>query len=134
MPPIAMLLPLLGDVLDRVLPDDKSKEQAKLEVARMALEGRTIELNAIRDVDVAQAQVNAAEASTGGFASTWRPAAGWVTVLALGYQFLIYPFLVWYSTTNNIPAPPSVMNDDLWVLVFGMLGLGAYRTFEKVKR
>jgi hypothetical protein len=134
MPPIAMLLPLLGDVLDRVLPDDKTKEQAKLEVARMALESRTIELNAVRDVDVAQAQVNAAEASTGGFASTWRPAAGWVTVLALAYQFLIYPFLVWYSTTNNIPAPPSVMNDDLWVLVFGMLGLGAYRTFEKVKK
>jgi hypothetical protein len=134
MPPIAMLLPLLGDVLDRVLPDDKSKEQAKLEMAKMALESRAIELNAIRDVDVAQAQVNASEVTTGGFASTWRRAAGWVTVLALGYQFLIYPFLAWYSTANNIPAPPSVMNDDLWVLVFGMLGLGAYRTFEKVRR
>jgi hypothetical protein len=134
MTPLAALIPLIGDVLDRVLPDEKAKEQAKLEMLRLAQESRISELNAIRDVDVAQAQVNAAEASTGGFASTWRPAAGWVMVLALAYQFLIYPFLVWYSTTNNIPAPPIIMNDDLWVLVFGMLGLGAYRTFEKVKR
>jgi hypothetical protein len=134
MPPITMLLPLLGDVLDRILPDDKAKEQAKLEVLRMAQEGRTIELNAIRDVDVAQAQVNAVAANSTPFAANARPAALWVCVAALGYQFLAFPLLTWYSTIQAIPLPPTIMNDDLWVIITGLLGLGAYRTFEKVKR
>jgi hypothetical protein len=124
-----MLLPLLGDVLDRVLPDDKSKEQAKLEVARMALEGRTIELNAIRDVDVAQAQVNAVEASTDVFRGGWRPFIGWVSGVGLAYQFIAYPILHGFY-----PQLTPLDTDSLMWLITGMLGLGAYRTFEKVKR
>ena len=129
MPPIAMLLPLLGDVLDRVLPDDKAKEQAKLEVARMALEGRTIELNAIRDVDVAQAQVNAAEATTDLFRGGWRPFIGWISGIGLAYQFVAYPILHGFY-----PQLSPLDTDSLMWLVTGMLGLGAYRTFEKVKK
>ena len=124
-----MLLPLLGDVLDRVLPDDKSKEQAKLEVARMALEGRTIELNAIRDVDVAQAQVNAVEASTDVFRGGWRPFIGWVSGIGLAYQFIAYPILHGFY-----PQLTPLDTDSLMWLITGMLGLGAYRTFEKVKK
>lgn len=128
MPPIAALLPLIGDVLDRILPDDKAKEQAKLEVAKMALEGRTIELNALRDVDVAQAQVNAAEASTDAFRGGWRPLAGYVSVLGLAYQFLVYPI-----AHGFYPQLIPINSDDLMVLLFGMLGLGVYRSYEKVK-
>jgi hypothetical protein len=129
MPPIAALLPLIGDILDRVLPDDKSKEQAKLEMAKMALESRTIELNAIRDVDVAQAQVNAAEASTDLFRGGWRPFIGWVSGVGLAYQFVAYPMLNGYY-----PQLTPLDTESLMWLITGMLGLGAYRTFEKVKR
>lgn len=126
--PIAALLPLLGDVLDRVLPDDKAKEQAKLEVAKMALESRTIELNALRDVDVAQAQVNTAEASTDAFRGGWRPFIGWVSGFGLAYQFLAYPMLHGFY-----PELSPINSEDLMVLLFGMLGLGVYRSYEKVK-
>ena len=129
MPPIAALLPFIGDILDRVLPDDKSKEQAKLEMAKMALESRTIELNAIRDVDVAQAQVNAAEASTDLFRGGWRPFIGWVSGVGLAYQFVVYPMLNGYY-----PQLTPLDTESLMWLITGMLGLGAYRTFEKVKR
>lgn len=126
--PIAALLPIIGDVLDRILPDDKAKEQAKLEVAKMALESRTIELNALRDVDVAQTQVNAAEASTDLFRGGWRPLAGYVSVLGLAYQFLIYPM-----AHGFIPELAPINSDDLMVLLFGMLGLGVYRSYEKTR-
>jgi hypothetical protein len=123
-----MLLPLLGDVLDRVLPDDKAKDQAKLEILKMAQDGRTTELNAIRDVDVAQSQVNAAEATTDLFRGGWRPFIGWVSGIGLAYQFIAYPVLHGYY----LQLTPLDTNSLMW-LVTGMLGLGAYRTFEKVK-
>ena len=129
MPPLAALIPLIGDVLDRVLPDDKAKDQAKLEMLKMAQESRISELNAIRDVDVAQAQVNAAVSSTDVFRGGWRPFIGWVSGFALGYQYIAYPILHgFYPQLSPLDA------DSLMWLVTGMLGLGAYRTFEKVKR
>ena len=129
MPPLAALIPLLGDVLDRVLPDDKAKDQAKLEMLKMAQESRISELNVIRDVDVAQAQINAAEATTDLFRGGWRPFVGWVSGFALAYQYIAYPILHgFYPQLSPLDA------ESLMWLVTGMLGLGAYRTFEKVKR
>jgi hypothetical protein len=129
-----MLLPLLGDVLDRILPDDKAKEQAKLEMLKLAQEGRTIELNAIRDVDVAQNKINEVAANSTPFAANARPAALWVCVFALGYQYVTLPFLTWYSTIQAIPLPPPIMNDDLWLIITGLLGLGVMRSYEKTKK
>ena len=126
--PIAALLPIIGDVLDRILPDDKAKEQAKLEVAKMALESRTIELNALRDVDVAQTQVNAAEASTDVFRGGWRPFVGWVSGFGLAYQFLVYPV-----AHGFYPQITPIDTESLMVLLFGMLGLGVYRSYEKTR-
>jgi len=129
MTPLAALIPFIGDVLDRVLPDEKAKEQAKLEMLKLAQESRISELNAISDVDVAQAQVNAAEASTDVFRGGWRPFIGWVSGFALAYQYLAYPTLHgFYPQLSPLDA------ESLMWLVTGMLGLGAYRTFEKVKR
>lgn len=128
MPPLAALIPLLGDILDRVLPDDKAKDAAKLEMIKLTQEGRLAEVNALRDVDVAQAQVNAAEASTDLFRGGWRPLAGYVAVLGLAYQFLIYPI-----AHSFYPQLIPINSDDLMVLLYGMLGLGVYRSYEKVK-
>lgn len=129
MPPLAALIPLIGDVLDRVLPDDKAKDEAKLQMLKMAQEGRISELNAIRDVDVAQAQINASEATTDVFRGGWRPFIGWISGFALAYQYIAYPILHgFYPQLSQLDA------ESLMWLVTGMLGLGAYRTFEKVKR
>ena len=34
------LLPVVGDVLDKVIPDPKAKEKAKLELAKQLQEGK----------------------------------------------------------------------------------------------
>lgn len=60
--------------------------------------------------------------------SGWRPAIGWVCALAMGYQYLLRPFLVAFNPVLAFPG----LDDNLWQLLAGMLGLGGLRTFEKV--
>jgi len=134
MPPIAVLLPFVSDILDKVFPDKGEADRAKLEMLKLAQEGKLIELNAMKDVDLAQSKINEVAANSTPFAANARPAALWVCVAALGYQYLALPLLTWYSTLNAIPLPPSIMNEDLWIILTGLLGLGTMRTYEKTKK
>lgn len=68
--------------------------------------------------------------------SLWRPAAGWICVLALLYQFVLRPLLILFLILNNITIDFNIISLDeasLMTLLFGMLGLGLYRTTEKLK-
>jgi hypothetical protein len=90
----------------------------------------------------AQNKVNMLEASSGSlFVSGWRPAVGWVCVSGLGYTFIFRPIFPWAVDTvaklsgyTSLLSPlPKIPMDDLYVLLGGMLGLGAMRSYEKVK-
>ena len=63
----------------------------------------------------------------------WRPAAGWVCVAGLAYQFLFQPLAAWSGGIHGWAPPPVLDLGDLYGLLFGMLGLGAYRSFERLK-
>ena len=78
---------------------------------------------------LAQTEINKVEAASPSvFVSGWRPAIGWVCAMAMGYQYLLRPFLVAYHPALAFPG----LDDNLWQLLAGMLGLGGLRTFEKV--
>jgi len=83
----------------------------------------------------AQTTVNLAEASNPNlFVAGWRPAAGWVTVLGLFYSVFLRPVLSWLATVWCWSAVPPVIDTVILMeLLFGMLGLGAYRTYERIK-
>lgn len=67
------------------------------------------------------------------FVSGWRPAAGWVCVFALACQYFLIPLTGWVAVNwLGWNAPPTLNLDDLMTLLFGMLGLGAFRTYERV--
>lgn len=125
-----------GKVIDRIFPDPAQKAAAQLELLRLAQTGELAQLTA--DTELAQAQIalNSVEAQSDSlFKSGWRPAAGWVCVFALAYQMIFRPLFGWLATSLfGWAEPPSLEVDTLLTLLFGMLGLGAYRTFEKVKR
>ena len=71
-----------------------------------------------------QSEINKVEAANANwFVSGWRPACGWLCVGALAYASVIAPAL---------HLPPG-NTETLITLLFGMLGLGSMRTFEKVK-
>ena len=82
-----------------------------------------------------QIEINKAEASNPNwFVAGWRPFIGWVGGVALLYTFLLSPIIQWYCEINNITATPPALNTGiLFNLVIAMLGLGGFRTFEKVK-
>ena len=68
------------------------------------------------------------------FVAGWRPAIGWTCAAALAYQFLLAPLAVWVGFLIGHPVPkPPTLDEHLWELMFGMLGLGALRSLEKIK-
>jgi hypothetical protein len=83
----------------------------------------------------AQIGVNAVEAASPSlFTSGWRPAIGWICGAALAYQYLLRPLVSWgvIAAGHPLPMMPG-LDENLWQLLMGMLGLGGLRTFEKVK-
>ena len=96
----------------------------------------------LKQVDNVQAQAmaqiaaNAEQAKHSSlFVSGARPFLIWVCGVALAMDFVIRPltswgFAIWWP---HIPALPSLVSENLWELMMGMLGLAGLRTFEKVK-
>ena len=128
---LAAFIPVIGPALERLLnliPDPNERARAEAEFNRQVLAAVVDEGRDNRETN----KVEAAHQSV--FVAGWRPAFGWVGVLAVAYQFLIRPFWVWASAVwwPGAPIPPA-LDGYLWELVFGMLGIGGLRTFEKVK-
>ena len=54
--------------------------------------------------------------------------------LALFFQYVGRPLLSWGGIVTGHAFPPLPgIDDNLWQLMLGMLGLGGLRSFEKVK-
>lgn len=127
MNPLA-ILEVGARLLDKVIPDKDAREKAQFELMRAAQD---------QDFQLAlqQIKVNEAEAQHSSiFVAGWRPAIGWVCVAGLSYNFLFYPLLTWLIAVQGLEIkPPSLLSDHLMELVLGMLGLGALRSFEKIK-
>jgi len=97
------------------------------------LEAKMLEVEAL--MTAAQNNINAIEAaSPSKFIAGARPAAIWVCVFGLAYQCVLFPLMNWITLMFN-PAfiPPNLDTATLVGLLFPLLGLGAYRTYEKTK-
>lgn len=129
------LIPLVGNMLDKIIPDPAQAAEAKLKALEMAQRGELAVLDADMRLALAQIEVNKVEAGTDLFRGGWRPAVGWVCVMGLGYQLVLRPVLPWLVRVGGgeVPDLPSIDTDTLMTLLTGMLGLSALRTFEKVK-
>jgi hypothetical protein len=116
----------LNTLVTRTIPDPTLKAQLRreLELAQMAADA---------DMAKAQAAINQTEAANPNlFVSGWRPFVGWVCGLGLAYAFLIKPIaspLV--QKWSGVPMEALDVG-TLLTLLFGMLGLGGMRTFEKM--
>ncbi len=132
-----VLLGVLGDgvraLLDRMFPDPAQRAAAELELKRLEAEG-TFGQRAALELAKLQAGTNTVEAGTDRFRGGWRPAIGWTCAAALALQFVVMPVATYAAALAGHHLPPAPSLDGvLWELLFGMLGLGALRTVEKVK-
>ena len=132
---LQLLIPALTTVLDKIIPDPQAAADAKLKAIELAQKGDLAELNAALEIAKGQMAINQVEAGTDNFRGGWRPAAGWVCVFGLGYQFILQPILPWAVslTGHTVPPLPAVDNETLMALLMGMLGLGGLRSFERGK-
>lgn len=122
------LLSIGTKIIDRVIPDKAAAAQAQTELIKMQVSGELEQL-------AGQLEVNKVEAAHSSlFVAGWRPFIGWVCGAALAYQFVIRPIVTWAvpSMGYQIAEMPG-LDDNLWELLTGMLGLGGLRTYEKVK-
>ena len=126
--PISAALDLGNTLITRIFPDPAQADAAKLELLKLQQSGDLAQMTA-------QTDINKVEASNSSiFVSGWRPCCGWVCALALAYQYLLKPLLTWFLTTLGYTVPPMPgLDDNLWQLLMGMLGMGGLRTFEKVQ-
>jgi len=95
----------------------------KLEMAKVGI-----------SIDMAQIAVNTEEAKSGStFVAGGRPAAIWVGVFSLAYASTIEPLMRFVATVMfHYAGAFPVLNTTITLQVlFGLLGLGAYRSFDK---
>jgi len=127
---IGPIFEVLGKVIDRVVPDKAKAAEMQFETFKLlqGTEGRALEADV--QLALAQLEVNKQEAQAPDFFTRgWRPAVGWICASGLAYQFVVRPIAVGLSGTDF----PALELDTLLTLLFGMLGLGAYRTYERVR-
>lgn len=113
---------LATTVIGKIWPDKSEQEKQEMANTFAIIQG--------------QLQVNQAEAAHPSiFVAGWRPSIGWVCSLALLYQFVLRPLVEFalLAAGHPIANMPGIDN-NLWELLAGMLGLGGLRTFEKAKK
>lgn len=127
-----MIESLIGPVaalLDKFIEDKDQKNVLAQQLATMS------ERHA-QELAKGQIEVNKVEASSSSlFVSGWRPAVGWVCVLGMAGNFIIIPLanFVLALSDSNITIP-LVDTATMMPVLMGMLGLGAMRSAEKIKK
>ena len=136
---------LIGGIIDTVGKVADSLFTSDEERARLQIEATKVETDAFRAESermAGQVDINKIEAAHSSlFVAGWRPGIGWVCVISLAYQFVLYPLLLWgwgaFQAAEWIPAtlsaPPLLDVEALMVLVTAMLGIAGARTWEKFR-
>jgi hypothetical protein len=134
-PLIASLLPILGNVLDKIIPNTAAREAAKAEIALKLAEQETELLKLFTQVDTGQLEINKEEAKSNSlFVSGWRPAVGWICAFGCAWAFVLKPVLDWgIAVTGRAVTLPVFQTGELMSLLLGLLGMGTLRTYEKFK-
>ncbi len=122
----------VGDVVDDLFTSDEERLENQLELYKAEREYNYKEAKLLADQNIAQTEVNKEEARSGSlFVAGWRPAIGWVGALALLYQFVVYPLLLWIPGIKEPPKPLDYTM--LFTMITGMLGIAGMRSFDKLK-
>lgn len=127
----------IAEIIGNRIENKQQGELIKLEIEKAIGERehelRIAEIDAEKESIRGQVEINKAEASSSSlFKGGWRPMVGWVCASGLAYQMVFRPLLEWVSSMYMWMPPPSLELDTLLTLLFGMLGLGAMRTTERL--
>lgn len=120
---------LADDVVKRIWPDATEVEKAKLDKLKAEMQNQF-------NLVLGQLEINKIEASSSSvFTSGWRPFIGWVCGSALAYSAIIEPIGRFIANVafGYIGVFPVIDTTITLQILTGILGLGAMRSFDKVK-
>lgn len=132
---LTLLTTILPGLLDKLIPDPKAADEAKLKMLQMIQTGELAQLTADTDLAKGQISVNQVEATSSSiFVAGWRPFIGWMAGFTIGFKYIFGPLLTMFAQLVGHPIELPVLDaSELWPVLIGMLGLGGMRTVEKVK-
>ena len=124
----SLIGPILGPLIDRI-PDPNERARAK-EAAEASM------IAAMTALVQGQLEINKAEAQHASiFVAGWRPAIGSICGLALLWNFVLQPLMLWgvwlVPEYVDIATAPKLDTAELMTVLLGMLGLGGLRTYER---
>lgn len=126
---IFSLIPGLNTLIDKLVPDKAAAAKAKAELELLAAKGDL-------DLLIKQIEVNTEEAKHPSiFVAGARPAILWICGVTFGYHYLLYPIIQTFAALYGFDVSQLPVFDlgALWPVLGGLLGLGGFRTYEKIK-
>ena len=120
----------VGNIVDELYTSEEEKAAAKLAIKKVEAELKKRQM----DINLADAQSKAGGIS-GAIQRIWRPLIGFGCALAIMFEYVLKPFLMFFLATFHIETLPLQEMDmgTLMPLVMALLGMGAIRSYEKVK-
>lgn len=125
------LISPVTDIIGEVVVDVDKKKALELEIQKLIDQAD----QRYHDELMGQIEVNKIEAAHASiFVSGWRPFIGWVGGVGLAYNFVLAPFVEFVARANGyVGTLPTPNSSELLTLVLSMLGVGAMRSFDKMK-
>jgi len=126
--PLDIILGLGSKLIDSVFPDPAKKAEAQLKLLELQQNGELAQMQAQTAINVEEAK------SASVFIAGWRPFVGWVCGMAFAINFVVGPMGVFAATLlGKTVVFPTIALSEMMPVLLGMLGLGAYRTYERVQ-
>jgi len=126
---IESLIGPVAGLLDKFIEDKDQKNALAHQIATMS------ERHA-QELAKGQLEVNKIEAASKSlFVAGWRPAVGWVCVLGMASNFVLIPMVNFIlALVESTITVPLIDTSTMMPVLLGMLGLGAMRSAEKIKK
>ena len=128
------LFDFAGKVVDKLFPNAVDAANAKIELFKLQQSGDLARLAAETDLVKGQLAINVEEAkSTSFWVSGGRPACIWVGAVGLAYSSILEPLLRFTAQVGfgYLGAFPVIDTTITMQILFGLLGLGAMRSYDK---
>lgn len=124
----ALLLPILGNLIDRIFPDKEKADQAKVEMQKQINEANAELYKAEAAKMESKSKVVVAEANSASYAArNWRPHLMYCLMATYPVNWILFPILRAFGL--DIPALP--IPSEYWTVL--SIGLGGYIGVDGIK-